>query len=151
MADKFSYIYEDPTAVLQVTGSTPYGIYDNDSEFQTDSLNVCKFVARRLGHPIMQLEFNSGSIYATFEEAADWLPPITPWPKSNVVNVGVGSSSEDILDATKSRLFVTGVIKSSLFEPNFKATGIESVVTSFSSFISFSLTDDSAGFIFFSL
>ena len=69
MADKFSYIYEDPTSTLQVTGSTPYGIYDADSQFQTESLSLCKFVARRLGHPIMQLEMNSGSIYATFEEA----------------------------------------------------------------------------------
>ena len=69
MANKFSYIYEDPTSTLQVTGSTPYGIYDADSQFQTESLSLCKFVARRLGHPIMQLEMNSGSIYATFEEA----------------------------------------------------------------------------------
>jgi len=66
---KFSYLYEDPTATLQVTGSTPYGTYDTDVSFQSESLNVCKYVARKLGHPIMQLEFNSGSIYATFEEA----------------------------------------------------------------------------------
>ena len=66
---KFSFLYEDPTAILQVTGSTPYGIYDADSEFQSDSLTVCKYVARKLGHPVMQLEFNSGSMYACFEEA----------------------------------------------------------------------------------
>ena len=66
---KFNFIYEDPTSALQVTGSTPHGIYDTDSEFQTDSLTVCKYVARKLGHPVMQLEFNSGSMYACFEEA----------------------------------------------------------------------------------
>ena len=69
MADKFGYIYEDPSSSSQITGSTPYGIYDTDSEFQTESLQICKFIARRLGHPVMQLEFNSGSIYAMFEEA----------------------------------------------------------------------------------
>ena len=69
MADKFGYIYTDPTETLQVTGSTPYGIYDNDVQFQSESLQACKFVARRLGYPVMQLEFNSGSIYAMFEEA----------------------------------------------------------------------------------
>ena len=42
---KFSYIYEDPTSALQVTGSTPHAIYDSDSEFQSDSLTVCKYVA----------------------------------------------------------------------------------------------------------
>ena len=66
---KFNFIYEEPTSTLQVTGSTPHGIYDSDGEFQTDSLNVCKYVASKLGHPVMQLEFNSGSMYACFEEA----------------------------------------------------------------------------------
>ena len=66
---KFVYLYEDPTDGLQVTGSTPYGTYDADTAFVSESLNVCKFVARRLGHPVMQLEMNSGSIYAMFEES----------------------------------------------------------------------------------
>ena len=66
---KFLFLYEDPTSALQVTGSTPHGIYDADSEFQSDSLTVCKYVAQKLGHPVMQLEFNSGSMYACFEEA----------------------------------------------------------------------------------
>ena len=66
---KFSYIYADPTSVSQVTSSTPYGLYDTDIAFQSESLSICKFVARRLGHPVMQLEFNSGSIYAMFEES----------------------------------------------------------------------------------
>ena len=66
---KFLFLYSEPTSTLQVTGSTPHGIYDADSEFQTDSLTTCKYVASKLGHPVMQLEFNSGSIYACFEEA----------------------------------------------------------------------------------
>ena len=66
---KFAYLYADPTNVGQITGSTPYGIYDADEQFQSESLQVTKYVARKLGHPVMQLEFNSGSIYATFEEA----------------------------------------------------------------------------------
>jgi len=66
---KFNFIYEEPSSALEVTGSTPHGIYDTDSEFQTDSLTTCKYVASKLGHPVMQLEFNSGSIYACLEEA----------------------------------------------------------------------------------
>jgi len=66
---KFLYLYTEPTASNQVDGQTPHGIYDSDTEFQTDSLTTCKYVASKLGHPIMQLEFNSGSIYACFEEA----------------------------------------------------------------------------------
>ena len=68
---KSNYIYTDPTASngSQIVGQTPFSIYDGDSEFQQDSVNVVKWVAKRLGHPVMQLEFNSGSIYATYEEA----------------------------------------------------------------------------------
>ena len=64
---KFAYVYVDPT--LNASGSTPYGIYDNDSTFQADSITVTKWVARRLGFPVMQLEIYSGSIWACFEEA----------------------------------------------------------------------------------
>ena len=71
MADKFQFVYEDPTNVDQITGSTPYGTYDNDSSFVSESIGLCKFVARRLGHPVMQLEMNSGSIYAMYEEAVN--------------------------------------------------------------------------------
>ena len=66
---KFLFLYSEPTGSGQVSGSTPHGIYDSDTEFQTDSLTTCKYVASKLGHPVMQLEFNSGSIYACFEEA----------------------------------------------------------------------------------
>jgi len=66
---KSDFIYSDPTTPSQIVGNTPYGIYDADVSFVSESLQVCKFVARRLGHPVMQLEFNSGSIYSMFEEA----------------------------------------------------------------------------------
>ena len=64
---KFNFIYEEPSSYT--TGQTPHGIYDTDSEYQGDSLTTCKYVAAKLGHPVMQLEFNSGSMYACFEEA----------------------------------------------------------------------------------
>tara|TARA_Y100000592_G_scaffold20847_1_gene32043 strand:+ start:6351 stop:7535 length:1185 start_codon:yes stop_codon:yes gene_type:complete len=66
---KFSFLYEDPISSGDVVGETPHGIYDTDSEFQNDSLTVCKYVARKLGHPVMQLEYDKNSIYACFEEA----------------------------------------------------------------------------------
>ena len=66
---KFLFLYTEPTGSGQVIGQTPHGIYDSDTEYQSDSLTVCKYVASKLGHPVMQLEFNSGSMYACFEEA----------------------------------------------------------------------------------
>ena len=69
---KFVHIYSDPTLTTGVDsakGNTPYAIYDNDNTYVTESISVCKYVARKLGHPVMQLEFNSSSIYACLEEA----------------------------------------------------------------------------------
>ena len=62
MANKFGFLYSDPTIDTSASGSTPYATYDNDQSFVTESVQVCQYVARKLGHPIMQLEFNSGSI-----------------------------------------------------------------------------------------
>ena len=65
---KLDYAYSDP--ITFVSGAqTPYGTYDADSTFQTDILAVTKWVAKRLGYPVLQLEMPSGSIYACFEES----------------------------------------------------------------------------------
>ena len=66
---KTDFIYQDPTDILQITGSTPFAIYDNDSAFVSESVQICKYVSRKLGHPVMQIEMASGSIYACYEEA----------------------------------------------------------------------------------
>ena len=66
---KFNYIYSDPDMGTSAKGDTPYAIYDNDLSFVSESVQVAKFVARKLGHPVMQIEMNSSSIYACFEES----------------------------------------------------------------------------------
>jgi len=50
-------------------GQTPFGFYDNQLDFQTDSDKVSDFCARRLGYPIADVELQSGSFYTAFEEA----------------------------------------------------------------------------------
>ena len=50
-------------------GDTPFGFYDNDTAFQADADKVAKFCAQRLGYPLMDVELQSGSFYACFEEA----------------------------------------------------------------------------------
>ena len=50
-------------------GQTPFAFYDNDAEFQTDADKVARFCAQRLGYPLMDVELQSGSFYACFEEA----------------------------------------------------------------------------------
>jgi hypothetical protein len=50
-------------------GQTPFGFYDADPEFTASADKVAKFCAIRLGYPLMDVELNSGSFYACFEEA----------------------------------------------------------------------------------
>lgn len=50
-------------------GQTPFGFYDADTSFTSEADKVAKFCAIRLGYPLMDVELNSGSFYACFEEA----------------------------------------------------------------------------------
>ena len=51
------------------TGSTPFGFYDTDADFSASADDVAKWCATRLGYPIVEVELQSGSFYAAFEEA----------------------------------------------------------------------------------
>ena len=66
---KSVFVYTDPTIATSADGDTPFGLYDSDATFVSESVEVCKYVARKMGHPVMQLEIPSSSIYACFEEA----------------------------------------------------------------------------------
>ena len=52
-----------------ISGSTPFGFYDNDTEYQQDGPKVANYCARKLGYPVLDVEINDLNIYACFEEA----------------------------------------------------------------------------------
>jgi hypothetical protein len=52
-----------------ISGSTPFGFYDNDTQFQEDGPKVANYCARKLGYPVLDVEINDLNIYACFEEA----------------------------------------------------------------------------------
>jgi len=58
----------DGTATF-AAGMTPFGFYDSDAEFASEAVKVSKFCATRLGYPMMDVELQSGSFFACFEEA----------------------------------------------------------------------------------
>ena len=49
--------------------STPFGIYDSDSIFQTEAPKVASWCAKRLGYPIIDIELEGENFFAVFEEA----------------------------------------------------------------------------------
>ena len=58
-----------PGSGSAASGSTPFGLYDTDSEFQTEAPQFAKWCAQRLGYPIMAVELQDVQFYACFEES----------------------------------------------------------------------------------
>jgi hypothetical protein len=52
-----------------VTGSTPFGFYDDDSSFAGEADQVAKWCAQRLGYPLINIELQAVNFYTAFEEA----------------------------------------------------------------------------------
>ena len=50
-------------------GDTPFGFYDDDSQFQNDTDKFAKFSAQRLGYPLVEIELQDLNFYTAFEEA----------------------------------------------------------------------------------
>ena len=58
-----------PGSGSAASGSTPFGFYDEDSDFQTDAPKFATWCARRLGYPITAVELQDIQFYACFEES----------------------------------------------------------------------------------
>jgi hypothetical protein len=50
-------------------GDTPFGFYDNDSQFQSDADKFAKFAAQRLGYPLVEVELQDINFYTALEDA----------------------------------------------------------------------------------
>ena len=57
------------TSTFTSGSSTPFGIYDMDSLFQSDAPKVASWCAKRLGYPIIDVELEGENFFAVFEEA----------------------------------------------------------------------------------
>ena len=58
-----------PGSGSAVSESTPFGLYDNDTECQTEASQVASGCAKRLGYPIMDVELQDNQFYACLEES----------------------------------------------------------------------------------
>lgn len=78
-------------------GITPFAFYDNDEQFQKDAVRVAKFCGYRLGYPLMDIELQSGSMFACFEEAVTrYGNSVYAWKvKENYLSLEGGSKDMD--------------------------------------------------------
>jgi hypothetical protein len=54
---------------IAISGNTPFGYYDSDTQFQSDGPKVANYCARKLGYPVMDVELQDVNFYTCFEEA----------------------------------------------------------------------------------
>ena len=57
------------TSTFTSGSSTPFGIYDDETRFQSDAPKVANWCARRLGYPVIDVELEGDNFFAVFEEA----------------------------------------------------------------------------------
>lgn len=57
------------TALPAVSGSTMWGYYDNDPDFQSDCIRFTRYAAGMLGWPIQSVELDPEQLYSAFENA----------------------------------------------------------------------------------
>jgi len=50
-------------------GLTPFGLYDTDPQFVSESVKVADYCAKKLGYPMMEVELQDTQFFACFEEA----------------------------------------------------------------------------------
>ncbi len=72
----------------ETTNPTPFGFYDNESEFQTEADATVTFVKRKLGDDVLSVELTKKQIFSTLEEATLEFSSIlnTYQAKSQIVN-----------------------------------------------------------------
>lgn len=58
-----------PGSGSAISGSTPFGLYDNDADFINDGPKTAGWCAKRLGYPIIDIEMIDEQFYACFEES----------------------------------------------------------------------------------
>jgi hypothetical protein len=58
-----------PGSASFTVGSTPFGLYDTDATFVSESVQVADYCAKKLGYPMMEVELKDTQFFACFEEA----------------------------------------------------------------------------------
>jgi hypothetical protein len=53
----------------QTTNPTPFGFYDNETDFKSEADNMVTFVKRKMGDDILSVELTKKQIFANFEES----------------------------------------------------------------------------------
>lgn len=93
-----------------ISGSTPFGIYDTDSLFQSDGPKTAVWCAKRLGYPIVDVELLDENFYACFEEAtSEYSAQVNQFNIRNNLMVLKGQSKDSNVNYSQRLVDGTGV------------------------------------------
>jgi hypothetical protein len=105
----------DGTTNFVAGESTPFGFYDDDLSFQEDAPKVARYIAEKLGFPVLDVELTERNFYTAFEEA------VTAYGKEIVEAIAAetissqvgGGASGEAVNKTLFRPSLRSVIRAS--------------------------------------
>ena len=117
-------------------GMTPFGTFDNDTDFQTDADKVADFVRKKLGEPVMQVHLSSTQIYAAFEEAAlEYSSMVNSYQAKSVLSTFLGSATGTLTGGENTFVKASLALEENLADPIASEAGVNSSLTLFSASI----------------
>ena len=64
-------IWPGSSSFAETNSPTPFGFYDNDSDFRNDADKVAVWCASRLGYPLVDIELQDINFFTCFEESVN--------------------------------------------------------------------------------
>ena len=79
-------------------GQTPFGFYDTDNDYTSSADNTAVWAARRLGHPLTDIELQDVNFYTCFEEAvSEYSSQVNTYNiRDNMVNLFGATTSSNL-------------------------------------------------------
>ena len=100
----------DGTTNFVAGESTPFGFYDDDLAFQEDAPKVARYIAEKLGFPVLDVELNERNFYTAFEEA------VTAYGKEVIESIAAETISSQVGGSASGT-----AVNKTLFKPSLKS------------------------------
>ena len=100
----------DGTTNFVAGESTPFGFYDDDLAFQEDAPKVARYIAEKLGYPVLDVELTERNFYTAFEEA------VTAYGKEIIEAIAAETISSQVGGSASGE-----AVNKTLFKPSLKS------------------------------
>lgn len=101
-----------------VPGATPFGVFDQEPEFQHDADRVADFVRKKLGEPVMEVHLSATEIYAAFEEAAlEYSAMVNSYQAKSVLSTFLGSPTGTLSGSENKYAIKTLALEKNIADP----------------------------------